>query len=470
MSTRNELIERVTQEVMKIYQVGPSSTGTSQPSNPGQTQTASSRSNIYLSNETSPQEAAETPSDCSRLKALVMVCGNEKLSAETVQRFRDLKSNYRQVKVLLSSNASRLFSTESSRPFAGFEYISGNGGLDETQLFDHFHLVNPTLNTLSKMAALQADTLPALVSRRALLAKKPVYISVDLLPNLPSPMMDEFALIVQKLVKYGYRWTGEIPCSKNLSANAANLPTAGSEAGTSDFKSALGRSRVMVPTDDAMASMIDHTLLKADATQAEIEKHCSEAAQYKFFSVCVNPYWIKLCSELLQGTGVKVCTVIGFPLGANSPVLKESEAAQAVADGADEVDMVINIGALKSRNFDIVRQDIEAVVRGAGGTLTKVILETALLTREEIIIACRLSKEASADFVKTATGFSKGGATVEHIQLMRNVVGPSMGVKASGGVRDTKFARELIEAGAPRIGASASIAIVTGQSAGAGKY
>ena len=139
--------------------------------------------------------------------------------------------------------------------------------------------------------------------------------------------------------------------------------------------------------------MIDHTLLKAEAKREEIEIHCKEAAQYQFFSVCVNPYWISLCAQILQGSGVKVCTVIGFPLGANSAALKEKEAAQAVNDGADEVDMVINVGALKSQQYDSVRQDIEAVVRGAGGKLVKVILETALLTREEIIIACRLSKE-----------------------------------------------------------------------------
>jgi len=455
MSNREELIERVTQEVMKIYQVGSGGANAeteSKPSAPAAT----------------PKPLEMERTDCSQLKSLVMVCGNEKLSTETINRFRELKARYRQTKVLLSSNALRVYQSESKRPFAGFEYLPGEGKLSETQLFDHFHLINPTLNTLSKMASLQADTLPALVSRKALLAKKPVYITVDQLPSLPPAMMDEFALIVQKLVNFGYIWTGELPCCDQNTKE--DCPAYIPEADQSHLRAAPLNVQPFQPSNRSLASMIDHTLLKAEATREEIEKHCKEAAQYQFFSVCINPYWITYCSDLLRGSGVKICTVIGFPLGANSPAIKEQEAAKAVSDGADEVDMVINVGAMKSRDFDLIREDIAAVVRGAGGRLVKVILETALLTREEIIIACRLSKEAGADFVKTSTGFSKGGATVEHISLMRNVVGPSMGVKASGGVRDTKFANQLIEAGASRIGASASIAIVTGKKAGAGKY
>lgn len=454
MNDREELIERVTQEVMKIYQV---ESHTQQPIKP------------ILKQIEEIQSVSSAQADCSQIKALVLVCGNEKLAEETIHRFRDLKSKYRQTKVLLSSNAARVFNSESRRPFAGFEYVPGEANLSETQLFDHFHLINPTLNTLSKMASLQADTLPALVCRKALLAKKSVFITVDQLPILPASMMDEFALIVQKLVSYGYTWTGESPCVKQEN-KLENNSSVVSPAIRANLNTAPLMSPVKVSTNRDLASMIDHTLLKAEARQEEIEIHCKEAAQYQFFSVCINPFWISRCAELLRGSGVKVCTVIGFPLGANASIIKEKEAAQAVSDGADEVDMVINIGALKSKQYDLVRQDIEAVVRGAGGKLVKVILETALLSREEIIIGCRLSKEAGADFVKTSTGFSKGGATVEHISLMRNVVGPTMGVKASGGVRDTKFAMQLVEAGASRIGASASIAIVLGKDAGAGKY
>jgi len=216
-----------------------------------------------------------------------------------------------------------------------------------------------------------------------------------------------------------------------------------------------------VDFDRDLARMIDHTLLKPDATRDEIEKLCQEALTYQFASVCVNPHWVPLAAQLLKGSPVKVCTVIGFPLGATSTAAKAFEAADAIAHGAQEVDMVLNIGALKSGDLDTVQQDIAAVVEAARGkTLVKVILETGLLTRDEKITACRLAKAAGADFVKTSTGFGHGGATVEDVALMRETVGPEMGVKASGGVRDAATARAMIQAGANRIGASAGVSIV----------
>ncbi|HBC74647.1 MAG TPA: deoxyribose-phosphate aldolase [Candidatus Wallbacteria bacterium] len=208
--------------------------------------------------------------------------------------------------------------------------------------------------------------------------------------------------------------------------------------------------------------MIDHTLLKPDAKQSDIDKLCTEAAKYKFASVCINPGWVKYCSQRLAGSGVMVCTVVGFPLGATSTSAKSCETVQAIADGADEIDMVINIGALKSGNLQLVEDDIRQVVRAAGGKTVKVILETSLLNDEEKTAACRLSKNARAHFVKTSTGFGGGGATAADIALMRKTVGPEMGVKASGGVRDLKTAKEMIAAGATRVGASASVAIVSG--------
>ncbi|NCU17459.1 deoxyribose-phosphate aldolase [Pallidibacillus pasinlerensis] len=212
-----------------------------------------------------------------------------------------------------------------------------------------------------------------------------------------------------------------------------------------------------------IAKYIDHTLLKPEATKDQIEKLCAEAKQYNFASVCVNPTWVKLASELLEGTDVKVCTVIGFPLGANTPETKSFESVNAVTNGATEVDMVINIGALKSGNTELVQKDIEAVVNAVKGkALVKVIIETSLLTYEEKRIACELSVKAGADYVKTSTGFSTGGATVEDIKLMRETVGPDIGVKASGGVRTAEDAKAMIEAGATRIGASSGIAIVEG--------
>lgn len=219
-----------------------------------------------------------------------------------------------------------------------------------------------------------------------------------------------------------------------------------------------------------LARMIDHTLLKPEATASQVEKLCDEAKEYQFASVCVNPGWVPLCAERLQGTAVKVCTVVGFPLGATTPAAKALETGEAVENGAEEIDMVINIGALKSGELEWVKQDIAGVVAAAKGKLVKVIIETCLLTDEEKVTVCRLAKEAGADFVKTSTGFSTGGATEADIALMRRTVGPDMGVKASGGIRDTATAEAMVKAGATRIGASASIAIVTGANAGAGKY
>ena len=207
---------------------------------------------------------------------------------------------------------------------------------------------------------------------------------------------------------------------------------------------------------------IDHTLLKADASQEQIETLIEEAKKYDFASVCVNPTWVNFAAQALKATDVKVCTVIGFPLGANTPELKAFETSDAIQNGANEVDMVINIGALKSRNFDLVERDIRAVVEAAKGTLVKVIIETCLLTDDEKVKACQIAQKAGADFVKTSTGFSTGGATVVDVALMRKTVGPDMGVKASGGARSYEDALAFIKAGATRIGASSGVAIMEG--------
>ena len=207
---------------------------------------------------------------------------------------------------------------------------------------------------------------------------------------------------------------------------------------------------------------IDHTLLKPDASQEQIETLIEEAKKYDFASVCVNPTWVNFAAQALKATDVKVCTVIGFPLGANTPELKAFETSDAIQNGANEIDMVINIGALKSRNFDLVERDIRAVVEAAKGTLVKVIIETCLLTDDEKVKACQIAQKAGADFVKTSTGFSTGGATVRGVALMRKTVGPDMGVKASGGARSYEDALAFIEAGATRIGASSGVAIMEG--------
>jgi deoxyribose-phosphate aldolase len=230
------------------------------------------------------------------------------------------------------------------------------------------------------------------------------------------------------------------------------------DAGAVRLTSTLGQ----VDVGAGIAKMIDHTLLKADASQDQIAQLCYEARKYGFAAVCVNPTHVKLCSQLLQGSPVHVCTVVGFPLGATPPEVKAYEAQQAIDDGATEVDMVINIGALKSKDYALVERDIASVARTChtGGALLKVIIEAALLTDEEKVIACQLAKVAGADYVKTSTGFGPGGATVQDVALMRRAVGPEMGIKAAGGIKNYADAQAMVAAGATRIGASAGIKIM----------
>lgn len=227
----------------------------------------------------------------------------------------------------------------------------------------------------------------------------------------------------------------------------------------------FGASRVgavapSCPPKAELSKWIDHTVLKPDTTEDQIRTICEEAIQHNFASVCINPIWVPLAYKMLRGHLSKVCTVVGFPLGSTFPETKASETRLAVEKGADEIDMVMNVGALKSGNYELVERDIKAVIRAAGRQTVKVILETCLLTDEEKVKASAIAQRAGANFVKTSTGFSSGGATVKDVALMRKVVGPQMGVKASGGVRTYDEACKMVEAGATRIGASASVAIV----------
>lgn len=210
----------------------------------------------------------------------------------------------------------------------------------------------------------------------------------------------------------------------------------------------------------ALASIVDHTILKPEATREIVIEYCRQAVEYGFASVCINPCFVKLAAEELKNTNVKVCTVIGFPLGANSTETKVHEATAAVAQGAHELDMVINIGALKEGNLEYVEQDIRQVVSASGNALVKVIIETCYLTDEEKVIACKLAKNAGAHFVKTSTGFGSAGATAADVALMRQTVGNVMGVKAAGGIRSFKDAAAMVEAGASRIGTSSGIKII----------
>ncbi|HMK09266.1 MAG TPA: deoxyribose-phosphate aldolase, partial [Anaerolineales bacterium] len=224
----------------------------------------------------------------------------------------------------------------------------------------------------------------------------------------------------------------------------------------------IGTTLGVAPTDGQLGHMIDHTLLKPDATQDQIAQLCFEARKYNFASVCVNPTYVRLCADLLKGSPVVVCTVVGFPLGATPTEVKVYETQQAIRDGAAEIDMVINVGAVKSRDYELAERDIASVARAcrAGNALLKVIIEAALLTDEEKVVACQLAKVAGADYVKTSTGFGPGGATAADVALMRRVVGPTIGVKAAGGIKTLADAQQMIAAGASRLGASASVKIM----------
>jgi deoxyribose-phosphate aldolase len=247
-------------------------------------------------------------------------------------------------------------------------------------------------------------------------------------------------------------------CVRTCFDRAGQVVSAGAER----LSSTIG----VIPQDLSLAKMIDHTLLKPEATPDQVAQLCFEARKYGFASVCINPAWVELSAQLLKGSSVKVCTVTGFPLGATTPEVKAFEAKHAIDQGAGEIDMVINIGALKARDLELVAKDILGVVTTAHahGAIVKVIIEAALLNDEEKTIACLISKEAGADFVKTSTGFASGGATVHDVELMRRAVGPGMGVKAAGGVRTYEDAESMIKAGATRIGASAGVKILQGPS------
>jgi deoxyribose-phosphate aldolase len=231
------------------------------------------------------------------------------------------------------------------------------------------------------------------------------------------------------------------------------------ENGASRLSSTVG----VRPSDDSVAGLIDHTLLKPDAKAEDIKRLASEAMEFGFATVCVNPCYVKLASDLLKLSEVKVCTVVGFPLGANTPEVKVYETKKGIMDGAREIDMVINVGALKSKDYGLVEKDIRGVVEACGRRIvTKVIIETCFLSNEEKVKACTLAKAAGADYVKTSTGFGTGGATIEDVRLMREVVGEEMGVKASGGIKTPEDAAAMVEAGATRLGTSASVKIVRG--------
>lgn len=347
-------------------------------------------------------------------------------------------------------------------------------GLDEVIVF------SPTDGFLSQLTRMAQNTLPAYIVLQAIALHKKVtvieeYIKDSSLAKFKSKIKSlGIGLASIKDLGTGHSEvkvssTSSIPqmeCTSSSSRDCtgcllcvikrAPVIQRFIDAGASRIGAGLGVTNV--PSN--IASYIDHTILKPDATEKDIAKLCEEARQYNFAAVCINPSYVPLCAKLLAGTLVKVCTVVGFPLGATTTETKVFETRTAVANGATEIDMVINVGALKSANYEKVEKDIRSVVDACQGRVCKVILETALLNEQEKIMACKLSKVAGADFVKTSTGFGPGGATEADVALMRRVVGTEMGVKASGGVKNYEVAVKMIQAGATRVGASASVTIM----------
>ncbi len=432
--------------------------------------------------------------------SLVLMTGGDRNLDHALSQLGRIGDSCEDTTVVLSPTASKVVGVPAVRRAAPKAKILMDG--DVENILDGVTIVympNMSLNALAKIGRLTPDSMVCILAVQALLRGIPVVVSKDsLLPanadesSVPAGVQERIDRMLSILSDMGVSVRSVDDLCKTV-GSASSSSSSGTcsvgddcegcglcldknpvavqamvDSGADRVGSSLG---VRPPADKSIARMIDHTLLRADATESDIRKLCEEARQYEFASVCVNPGWVSLSAELLAQSPVKVCTVIGFPLGATTPTAKAIETRDAIANGANEIDMVINVGALKSGDDELVKRDIEGVVAAAKNRgLVKVIIETALLSREEKVKACLLAKMAGADFVKTSTGFSTGGATVEDIALMRQTVGPDMGVKASGGIKDRQTAEAMKAAGATRIGASASVAIATGGSSGSGGY
>lgn len=437
-------------------------------------------------------------------KALVVLTGGSEGLEEVFRQLGLIADKSASLTVVLSRSAEKIIGVHQVRRIAyNAEVITGFCE-DPQGILDHVDVVYVpilTLNTASRVVQLQTDNVAGIMIVFAILRGIPVIAATDSIyccqiaehpDRIPAAAQRKIESMLQILRDYGVQLVPieqltsssvssplsvsrdsslprPVECEKEVCDGCGQCVELKSGAvGTivNSGASRIGASPGVTVKDPGLAGMIDHTLLKADATEEQIRKLCEEAKELKFASVCVNPTNVTLASRLLQGTPVKVCTVIGFPLGAATSTVKAMETRDAIANGANEIDMVVNVGALKSGNDQLVEDDIRAVVNAAKGrAIVKVILEMALLTREEKIKGCEIAKKAGADFVKTSTGFGPGGATAEDVALMRQTVGPTMGIKAAGGIRTAEDAEKMVAAGATRIGASASVAIVQGKAA-----
>ncbi len=462
------LVEKITREVMDSMEINNSPTASGPP---------------------------RVPAGGTKTRTALLLAGSPTVGPALIESaVRHLRSSNFSVTVAVNGDARRL-------NFEGASSISCHTPDDCRSALANAGLVVLLMcgtDSLSRLAGLMTERFDIASCVWALKSGVEVW-ALDAMDELPGAMGRKASQMISEIESYGVKVTrlcaktsdnnqgfqpviraSTIPpssgCSNESNGDCSgcglcvNLATDKVQQVIDQGAQRVSASTGVAPVDTKMAAMIDHTLLKPDATREQILKLCSEAREYNFASCCVNPTWVPTVAEALRGSPVKTCVVIGFPLGANSTVVKSMETRDAVAAGADEVDMVINVGALKAGDYQLVQRDIEAVVEAAQGRIVKVILETALLTDEEKIKACQLSQQAGADFVKTSTGFGPGGATVEDIALMRRTVGKYMGVKASGGIRDQEKALAMVKAGATRIGASASIAIVRGDKPGGKGY
>jgi len=476
----DEMIQKITEEVLKNLNQNQRIPQVQKSSNP---QSSINKSRSSLS---------------SRSTALILLCGGNREIPEVLRQIEKISRSHSNICIVMTHAAIKILGipeirkasdggtiiTEYSEEY--FENTLGN--------CDVIYVPILSLNTAAKVATLNADSIGTITmvfglmyGKTVIAARDSIYCCQIQTENIPPAMTKRINDIIGQLSGMGIKMVDIFHLTDNQSFSNTNssytIGTAGKDI-TLHGKSQVavkalvngGASRITSESgingyDMEIASAIDHTNLHADATEEEIMKLCEEADMYKFASVCVNPTNVSIAAGYLRNSSVKVCTVIGFPLGATTPTVKAIETRDAIANGAEEVDMVINVGALKSGNDKLVRKDIESVVSAAAGqAIVKVILETALLTKEQIVKGSLLAKLGGANFVKTSTGFSTAGALVEDIALMRKTVGPEMGVKASGGIRTHEVAEEMIKAGATRIGASASITIVKGTDSNSGTY
>jgi len=465
--------------------------------------TAEVISRLQLDAGSQRQTGVATSSPSAPRGVLVILTGANRNTDQVVFQVGKIAECASVIKVAFSGSAQGCIGLPAIRRVAPNAQLLTEGNIWKVlEGVDTICLPSMSLHMLSKLVHLQADTWISILTLSGMIkglrvigcaeSLLPAEINSDLVPAAIKARMEALvsgakemgmelcavekltACVCTKSASQTSPRTGEARSSVGCNAKSGECIACGHcvahRAQDVEKMVSSGARRIAstvgAPAALELAKYIDHTLLKPEATEDQIRKLCEEARKHSFASVCINPSWVSLAAQMLKGSPVKVCTVIGFPLGATTATSKAIETRDAIANGANEIDMVINVGALKSGSDAVVKDDIEAVVMAARGhAIVKVILETALLTKEEKIKACLLSKMAGADFVKTSTGFVPGGATVEDIALMRETVGPDMGVKASGGIRDTKTATDMMAAGATRLGVSASVAIVSRQAA-----